>query len=183
MSLQACILGLLALRPMTGYELKNTFDRSVSYNWSASATQIYSTLKTLAKNGLVESHLVVQESKPNKRVYQITPEGLSFLKDWLTAPAEPRLAKDVFLVRVFFANYVDDGRALQILEQYLASMEKQVEELLEIRNRVNSRPSHNPRARFYQLMALDLRVAGLNGMIAEARRQMEQIRNNLSTSR
>lgn len=182
MSLKACILGILALRDMTGYDLKNTFDRSVSYVWSSSSTQIYTALKSLAEDGSVQSDLIVQESKPNKRVYRITPKGLSYLEEWLMSPTEPRLAKDDFLVRVFFANQIDDIQALQVLEQNLANMELQVKELQEIRTRVTSRPSQNARARLYQLMSLDLRVSGLNGMIAETRRQMEQIRSLITES-
>jgi len=177
MSLKACILGLLSLRSMTGYELKNTFDRSVAYNWSSSGTQIYTALKSLEQKGLVKSDLVVQESKPNKRVYQITPQGKAYLEEWLKTPMEFQFAKDEFLVRVFFTNHIDDSQALQILEQHLALMERQVQELQNIRARVTSRPSNNPRARFYQLMALDLRVASLTSMIAEARRQMEQLKS------
>ncbi len=182
MSLKACILGLLSLRDMTGYELNNTFENSVSYNWSSSRTQIYTALKSLDKSGLVESDLIVQVTKPNKKVYRITPEGKEYLEDWLMAPAESRLAKDEFLVRMFFANHVGDRNALEILEKNLNSMERQVKELEDIRTRVTSRPSQNPSARVYQLMALDLRVAGLNGMIAEARRQMEEINTKLPDS-
>ena len=178
MSLKACILGLLSLRSMTGYELKSTFDRSISYNWSSSSTQIYTALKGLEREGFVKSELVVQESKPNKRVYQITPEGSRFLEEWLMSPMEFKYAKDEFLVRVFFSNLIDDSQAVAILEQNLANMEKQVEELTYIRKRVTSRPSQNPRARHYQLMALDLRVAGLNGVITEARRQIMQMKSN-----
>ncbi|WP_102348403.1 PadR family transcriptional regulator [Bacillus sp. Marseille-P3661] len=178
MSLKACILGLLSLRDMTGYELYKTFENSVSYNWSSSRTQIYTALKTLNKSGLVESDLIVQISKPNKKVYRITPEGKKSLEEWLMAPAENRLAKDEFLVRVFFANYIDDSKAMEILENNLNSMEQQVEELGEIRKRITRRPSKNPRARTYQLMALDLRVSGLKGMIDETQRQMEEINRN-----
>jgi DNA-binding PadR family transcriptional regulator len=175
MSLKACILGLLSLRDMTGYELNSTFEKSVSYNWSSSRTQIYSALRSLNAAGLVESDLVVQISKPNKKVYKITPEGKQYLEDWLMAPAETRLAKDEFLVRMFFANYVDESVALEILQKNLLSMEQQVQELEVIRSRITKRPSKNPLARKFQLMSLDLRVAGLKGMITEARRHIKEI--------
>jgi DNA-binding PadR family transcriptional regulator len=179
MSLKACILGILALRDMTGYELKNTFDRSVSYVWSSSSTQIYAALKSLAKDDLVESVLVLQESKPNKRVYKITPEGLNHLQEWLISPAEPRFERNDFLVRIFFANYIEEIQVQEIMEQNLASMKQQVQELQEIRTRVTNRPSQNAQARLYQLMCLDIRVAGLDGMIKETDRQLEHIRSVL----
>jgi hypothetical protein len=47
------ILGLLDLRPRSGYEIKRTVDRSTRYFWSASYGQIYPELRRLAKAGLI----------------------------------------------------------------------------------------------------------------------------------
>ena len=80
MALKFGILGLLATRPMSGYDLKGTFDQSVSYVWNASGSQIYSALRELERNGYVQAELVVQESRPNKKIYSITPAGLEALE-------------------------------------------------------------------------------------------------------
>ncbi|WP_017729101.1 PadR family transcriptional regulator [Halalkalibacterium ligniniphilum] len=174
MSLKACILGLLSLQNMTGYELNKTFESSISYNWSSSRTQIYTALRSLDKNGLVESDLIVQHTKPNKKVYRITSKGRNFLEEWLLSPTDSSFAKDEFLIRVFFANHLDNNKALLILEQNLASMESQVQKLNEIRTEITNQASSDP----FQLMTLDLRVAGLNGMITETRRQMKLLQSN-----
>ena len=47
------ILGFLKMKPLTGYELKKLFDTSVGYFWWAEQSQIYITLKKMAKEGLV----------------------------------------------------------------------------------------------------------------------------------
>ena len=41
MSLRYAVLGLLARRPSTGYELTQTFDRSLRTSWHARHSQIY----------------------------------------------------------------------------------------------------------------------------------------------
>ena len=43
MSLKHALLGLLNYRPMTGYDLKQRFDHSISHFWSANLSQIYPT--------------------------------------------------------------------------------------------------------------------------------------------
>lgn len=49
MSLPHAILGLLNYMPMTGYDLKNFFDDSIDFFWSAQMSQIYRELKNLEK--------------------------------------------------------------------------------------------------------------------------------------
>jgi len=46
------ILGILALAPQTGYELKQFIERSLSAFWQESYGQLYPTLKLLVKEGL-----------------------------------------------------------------------------------------------------------------------------------
>ena len=48
------ILGMLAWRPMSGYDIKATVDRSTRLFWAASYGQIYPELRRLAEAGLVE---------------------------------------------------------------------------------------------------------------------------------
>ncbi|MBA3728896.1 MAG: PadR family transcriptional regulator, partial [Actinobacteria bacterium] len=44
MSLRHALLGLLAERPMSGYDLTKVFDSSLAYVWSAKHSQIYPEL-------------------------------------------------------------------------------------------------------------------------------------------
>ena len=62
------ILGLLASRPLSGYDIKAIVDRSTRFFWAASYGQIYPELRRLETEGLV-----VGEDAPNggrqRRVY------------------------------------------------------------------------------------------------------------------
>ena len=53
MSLAYAILGLLTYESLTGYELKQRFDCSINYFWSAHLSQIYRELNVLEKKELV----------------------------------------------------------------------------------------------------------------------------------
>ncbi|HEX5547035.1 MAG TPA: PadR family transcriptional regulator, partial [Ktedonobacterales bacterium] len=51
-TLHYIILGLLGAHPMSGYDIKRAFDRSLATYWNAGNSQIYTTLKTLAARKL-----------------------------------------------------------------------------------------------------------------------------------
>ena len=47
------VLGLLSIRPMSGYDLKHTIEASTRNFWNESYGQIYPALRALADAGLV----------------------------------------------------------------------------------------------------------------------------------
>jgi len=87
----------------TGYELKQTMDRSTNHFWHAKQSQIYQTLKKLEADGLVVSHPEHQESRPDRCVYAITDSGKQAMATWLAKPVttlEPN--KQLLLLKLFF---------------------------------------------------------------------------------
>ena len=53
MSLRFGILGLLAEKPLHGYEVKTRFESLLGGTWEVNIGQIYSTLQRLERDGLV----------------------------------------------------------------------------------------------------------------------------------
>lgn len=117
MSLRYAILGLLARESLTGYDLTKRFDTTIAFFWSAKHSQIYPELAALTKEGLVTFEVVTQTSKPNKKVYTITPEGLGALADWVSEPREKRTVKDPTLLRAWTIGTVDPERVLPALRE------------------------------------------------------------------
>src|SRR5881396_3405711 len=74
-TLRYIILGLLGARPMSGYDIKQAFDRALASYWNAGNSQIYTTLKKLSDEELVEAEVIVQKSRPDRKVYRLTPAG------------------------------------------------------------------------------------------------------------
>lgn len=107
MSLRYALLGTLSIKPMSGYDIKKAFERSVGLAWNANYSQIYTQLHSLEKEGLVQREDVVQEGKPNKRLYTLTEEGLGELKCWLTQPISMAYLKDEFMLKFFFSDHLD----------------------------------------------------------------------------
>lgn len=117
MSLELTILGLLDLAPMTGYDLKKTFDSSVAHFWAADQAQIYRTLTKLVDSGAVEVEIEPQAGKPDRHVHRITPHGRALLSRWLVSPLDEERTRDPFLARIFFSGREDPSVALGILAQ------------------------------------------------------------------
>ena len=108
------ILGLLALRPRSGYEIKRAVDRSTRYFWSASYGQIYPELRRLAKAGLVEGEDAPTGAR-RRTVYRITAAGRDELQTWLADPGFGLELRDEGLLKLFFADLLSSEQALALV--------------------------------------------------------------------
>ena len=93
------LLALLAKEPAHGYELKNLLEQTFGEAYpSPNIGQIYVTLQRLERDGLVSSQDVVQATRPNKRVYELTAAGREALAAWIEEPSDgPRVRDDFFM--------------------------------------------------------------------------------------
>jgi DNA-binding PadR family transcriptional regulator len=106
--LSRIILGLLAIAPMTGYDLKRHFDSTVGHFWAADKAQIYRTLARLVTEGHAEVETVAGAGAPDRQEHRITPAGRTALAAWLAGEPERHVERDPFLARVFFGAGLDD---------------------------------------------------------------------------
>lgn len=115
MALDALILGLLDLRPMTGYDLKKTFDGTVAHFWSADQSQIYRTLARLEQEGLVDVRVIPQPGKPDRREHRLTDDGRVRLREWLRSPLPEEKAREPFVGRLFLVGRENDPDLVRTL--------------------------------------------------------------------
>ena len=127
MSLKYALLGFLNHYPMTGYELKKFFDTSVAHFWNAEQSQIYSTLKQLEAEDLVEMRVEMQTDRPNRKVCSITEDGRNELREWLAKPADPEQVREPLLIKIFFGRVLSRGELLRLLEARIAELERMIE--------------------------------------------------------
>lgn len=103
--LRFALLGFLQYEPKTGYDLKQTMDKSTNHFWHAKQSQIYSTLKKMEADGLVVSHPEPQENRPDRKVYTITDSGKSAMQSWLQQPVTKlETPKQLLLLKLFFSG-------------------------------------------------------------------------------
>lgn len=107
MSLKYALLGMLSIRPMSGYDIKKFFDQSVGLIWNATHSQIYVQLDQMETEGLVEKRNIIQEGRPNKNLYRATEKGFKELQRWLADSISSPDYKDEFMLRFFFSDFLD----------------------------------------------------------------------------
>ena len=112
------LLGLLDMRPMSGYDIKKILEISFRDIWSESYGNIYPTLKKFLTDGLAVKSREKQEGKPDRIVYTITPKGRKELTDWLSKPYEKRRVRDEFLMKLLFGNLLPLGDNIKLVESY-----------------------------------------------------------------
>jgi DNA-binding PadR family transcriptional regulator len=100
MALEHAILVSLAERSASGYDLARRFDASIGHFWRASHQQIYKVLGRMESDKLVESNLVAQDGRPDKKVYAITSDGRDELTTWLATPTPPEALRSEFAVKL-----------------------------------------------------------------------------------
>ncbi len=160
-TLRYIILGLLGARPMSGYDIKQAFDRALASYWNAGNSQIYTTLKSLSDAELVRSEVIEQKSRPNRKMYHLTPAGEAELERWLQEDVPERFSKDDFLTKLFFCGETSDDVALKHLLEHRDSLLKQLEHMEWARQQYATRPTRRPRLLEYQMLVREYKEAVL----------------------
>ena len=76
------MLGLLATRPWSTYELTKQMRRSLHHVWPRAESNVYAEAKRLVAAGLVTTE-TRRTGKRARTIYTITPAGLAALRRWL----------------------------------------------------------------------------------------------------
>jgi PadR family transcriptional regulator, regulatory protein AphA len=119
------VLGLLALRPWSAYQLTQQIHRSLRYMHPASERNLYAEPKRLAAAGLVQ---IRQETagRRSRTVYEITPAGRDTLRRQMATPTRPPQLEFDAMQRLVFA---DQGSKQDLLAT-LDATSRQIDQLL-----------------------------------------------------
>lgn len=126
MTVSYALLGLLEESARHGYDLKQSYDRRFGATKPIRFGQVYRTLAQLVRDGRVEAVGVEAGAGPDRKLYTITPEGVTDLDTWLGEPEEPQpQLQTVLFTKVVLAllsgrpadRFLDEQRA-----RHLAAM-------------------------------------------------------------
>lgn len=109
MSYKYLVLGLLAERPMSGYDIKKHVKTVLGSITSASYGTLYPTLHKLLADGDVEMQEIPQQGRPSKKVYYLTDQGREDLNKWLQQPAAADQIRREFLLKLYLARHLDEA--------------------------------------------------------------------------
>ncbi len=118
------VLGLLALKPWTAYELSQQMQRSMTFIWPRAERAIYDEPKNLVAHGLAKATSEPAGNRP-RTVYRITAKGRRALAGWLEQPSAPPAFESEAMVRATYAEYGDKAALLRTID----SLRKHAEQL------------------------------------------------------
>ncbi|GES30871.1 PadR family transcriptional regulator [Streptomyces angustmyceticus] len=117
MALKHAVLAALLDGEYSGYQLAKAFDAGVANFWHALPQQLYAELARLEAAGLISGRQVIQETRPNKRLFQVTDEGLAELERFAAAASKPSFIRDDLLVKVQAVDRIDAAPVIEQLEE------------------------------------------------------------------
>lgn len=179
MSLDYAILGFLAGRAMTGYDLKKLFDTSVSHFWPADQSQIYRTLTGLAERGWVTQEVIAQNDRPDRKVYHITPEGRANLRQWLMKELPVAPTRSASMIQVFFSAQLQDEDVIVMLERVAAHMRAGLAMYDDIPRQIENYREYtqSPREFFFWMLTLDIGQMTMRANLDWIEQTIRRIRN------
>jgi PadR family transcriptional regulator, regulatory protein AphA len=171
------ILGALSFKPMSGYDIKNWLLQVISSFWSESDGQIYPTLIQLLNNKLIKrlDDVGIGGSKRQRKVYEITREGVRFLKTWLAAPAQEDIIRSEFVLKLF------NGKNLT-KKDYIAHLKRKQEQAKQelkfyLTKQEHIKNEHNNINGFYWLQTLKSGIYHAKADIAWCKDTLKTIMN------
>jgi PadR family transcriptional regulator AphA len=108
------ILGLLAIKPWSTYELTQQMDRSLGRIWPRAQSKLYEEPKKLVAHGLARASEEQVGRRP-RTVYAITDSGRRALAAWLREPGAGPVLEFEQLLKIFFAENGTKADALATL--------------------------------------------------------------------
>ena len=174
MAIEHSILGMLSIRPCSGYDLKTEFEQGAATLLSASSFgSIYPHLKRLEQDGLIAVQEAEAHEGRHKKVYDLTAKGWQELSNWLEqASAYPVPMRDEMLLKILFW-----GPAAQERTTLIKQLQVRREESLDLLNYL-AQWQQNGREFVDEYHALvfsyvQMRLEGELQWIAEATKQLE----------
>ncbi|MBA4370401.1 MAG: hypothetical protein C0418_02345 [Coriobacteriaceae bacterium] len=123
------LLGMLARRPLHGYELVETLSAPGMSLWAKfGRTTVYKALARLEKDGRVSCHEERAGAKPDRRVFSVTPGGRDLLYRAVgTALQEvDQGTPDAFDVALYYSAELDPQTARTKVEERAASIDSSI---------------------------------------------------------
>ena len=129
------ILGILMLRRMTAYEIRNIIKNNFKSMCSDSLGSIQSALKKLFELKMVTYEELVEKGV-NKKRYAITDVGQEALIEWIKIPVDTSKTKNLDFGKLLFMGYVSKSDRKKLIDKIILSLESEYTELKKLKESI-----------------------------------------------
>ena len=152
MSASTTLLALLEPGPAHGYTLKHKHDRFFAQRRPLAFGQVYASLSRFERDRLAELVDVEAGEGPDRRLYQITAEGVALVDAWVRTPQPP----DLFATSTLFARVTVALLSGRPADEVLATQrESHLDRMRELQQRRRNATGAELLAVTYELAHLD----------------------------
>ena len=134
-TLSLAILGLMAQKPRSGYDLRKVFSTTPMGHFSTSPGAIYPALKRIEKSRWIRGKIDNRQSLRPKLVYALTKKGRNLLERHLSQPVTRDDViwhmDDLMLRFAFMGEIVGREKTVQFLREFLLEVESYLSSLRE----------------------------------------------------
>lgn len=81
-------------------------------------------MKRLEEEGLALVERIIEEGRPQRKLYRITDSGLEELRLWLEEPVKESQPRNELLLKLFFGKRVDSSVSVGHLQSYVEELEE-----------------------------------------------------------
>ncbi len=148
------LLGLLSLGAMSGYDLKQLSNWSVSHFWREGYGQIYPTLRKMVAKGLVSKETETNPGRPDRHVYALTAAGRKELTAWLRRAPADEVPRNELLLKLFFGGLTSTSVSAEHVAGHRAQCELELATYNATRKRLEKEAPNDPQKPFW-LMTLN----------------------------
>lgn len=107
------LLSILSTEPLTGYDLMLKLNLFRHTTHSA----IYPLFPALIEDGYIKCTIVEQCGKPDKKVYNITKEGINILEEWIKAKVDGEERNDETMLKIYCIHILERASAIEFLDE------------------------------------------------------------------
>ncbi len=152
----------------SGYDLAKLAASSVGHVWAPARSHLYAVLGRLARDGLASVRTVVQNDRPDKQLYTLTPAGKDALVAWLDADAVDDAS---FQLKVFYGAFLPRRRLIEHVEAFRERVLEKLDVYDEI-DETNTNRGHD----YYHRLMLDYGYAHARASLAWADDVLRKLR-------
>ena len=132
------ILGVLSMKPGSGYDIKKFCDKGISYFWNENFGHIYPVLRQMEEEEVITKNVEQNEGKPAKNVYSITDKGRKELTEWLMQPTENSPVRLELLLKLTFTRNIPAAKVIEEMEQIRRKHINRLEQMEKMEKEFNS---------------------------------------------